>query len=73
MQKNLVFVVGLQPKLAVESALRKQEYFGEFERAKREIAILKSFFSRSIWEDYEGRGEPMHLLCRRTGQFLSSH
>jgi CCR4-NOT transcription complex subunit 4 len=29
MQKNLVFVVGLQPKLADESALRKQEYFGE--------------------------------------------
>ncbi|CBY14224.1 unnamed protein product [Oikopleura dioica] len=30
MQKNLVFVVGLQPKLADESALRKQEYFGRF-------------------------------------------
>lgn len=30
MQKNLVFVVGLQPKLADESMLRKQEYFGRF-------------------------------------------
>ncbi|CAG5110997.1 Oidioi.mRNA.OKI2018_I69.chr2.g5338.t1.cds [Oikopleura dioica] len=30
MQKNLVFVVGLQPKLADESMLRKQEYFASF-------------------------------------------
>ena len=73
MQKNLVFVVGLQPKLADESALRKQEYFGESELKKTKILTVLSVLFRPIWKNYEGGGEPMHHLRRGTGSLQSQN
>ena len=44
-QKNLVFVVGLSPRLADAEVLRKPEYFGKFGKMHKVVINLSTAYA----------------------------
>lgn len=44
-QKNLVFVVGLSPRLADSEVLRRQEYFGKFGKIHKVVINMSTTYA----------------------------
>ena len=57
MQKNLVFVIGLSPRLADPEVLKKNEYFGKYGRIYKVVINNHTVYNGAQVNLGEGREE----------------